>query len=98
MILDFSIPPWFLDTARAVAEVKDVPLDYVVLRPSETVCAARAAGRKEGVITNYAPYRDLYSSFDGAERHTIKDDVSDAPVIAARIRLGLDDGSFRITA
>lgn len=97
VILDFSIPPWFLDTARAVAKVRDVPLDYVVLRPSEAVCAARAAARKEGKIADYAPYRELYSLFDGAERHTIEDDTSDAAAVAARIREGLNAGLFRIT-
>ena len=92
-ILDFSIPPWFLDTARAVAKVREVPLDYVVLRPSEAVCAARA----EGPISDYASYRELYASFDGVERNTIRGDASDAKAVAVRIREGLDAGLFRIT-
>jgi len=96
VILDFSIPPWFLDTARRIVEGKQLPLNYVVLRPSEAVCAARAAGRTEGVIADYAPYRDLYLSFDGAERHMIQDDTSDAAAVAQRIREGLDAGVFRV--
>ena len=96
VVLDFSIPPWFLDTARAVAKVKEVPLDFVVLRPSLAVCAARAAGRAEGTIADYAPYRDLYSSFDEAKRHTIQDDESDATAVAARICKGLESAIFRI--
>jgi AAA domain-containing protein len=95
-ILDFSIPPWFLDTARRIAKVRDVPLDYVVLRPSEAVCAVRAAGRAEGTITDYAPYRELYLTFDIADRHLIQDDASDAKSLAARIRKGLDAGQFRL--
>ena len=98
VIVDFSIPPWFLDTARKVVKSKDVPLDYVVLRPSETVCAARAAARAEGTITDYAHYRDLYSSFDEADRYTIKDDAGGAAVVAARIRDGLNAGTFRVPA
>ena len=97
VIVDFSIPPWFLDTARKVIKSKEVPLDYVVLRPSETVCAARAAARSEGTITDYTPYRDLYSSFDEAERHIIKDDAAHAAMLAARIRDGLNAGTFRIS-
>jgi adenylate kinase family enzyme len=96
VIVDFSIPPWFLDTARKVVKAKDVPLDYVVLRPSESVCAERAAGRTEGVIADYTPYRELYASFDDAERYTIKDDASDAVTVAVRIRQGLSAGLFRI--
>ncbi|MGA2348603.1 MAG: AAA family ATPase [Candidatus Sulfotelmatobacter sp.] len=96
-ILDFSIPPWFLDTARAIAKVREVPLDYVVLRPSEQVCAARAAARAEGKIADYASYRELYGIFDGVERNTIQDDTSHAKVVAARIREGLDAGVFRLS-
>jgi len=98
VIVDFSIPPWFLDTARKVVKSREVPLDYVVLRPSETVCAARAAAPPEGTIPDYAPYRDLYSSFDEAESYIIKDDAGDAAVVAARIRDGLNAGTFRLSA
>jgi predicted kinase len=96
VILDFSIPPWFLETARAITERRKVPLDFVVLRPSEAVCAQRAAHRVEGAIADYARYRGLYSSFDGMEHYTIQDDESDAASIAKRIRKGLDAGVFRI--
>ena len=96
VILDFSIPPWFLETAQRVVKWKDLDLDYVMLRPSETVCAARAAGRAEGAIADYTAYRELYSSFDGVERHTICDDTGDPAVVAARIRDGLDAKMFRV--
>ena len=96
VIVDFSIPPWFLETALKIVKSRDVRLDYVVLRPSETVCAARAASRPEGTIADYSRYRDLYISFDEAARYTIKDDASDAAVVAARIREGLDSGKFRV--
>jgi adenylate kinase family enzyme len=97
VILDFSIPPWFLDTAQAVVKVKDVPLDFVVLRPSLAVCVERSAGRAEGAIADYAPYRDLYSSFDEAERYIIQDDKGDAASVASRILAGLDGGKFRLS-
>jgi hypothetical protein len=97
VVLDFSIPPWFLDAVRKIVKIKDVPLDYVVLRPSESVCSARAAARSEGAIADYAPYRDLYSSFDGAERNMICDDESDAAIVAERIRKSLTQGIFRVS-
>jgi len=97
VILDFSIPPWFLDTARKVAKVRDVPLDFVVLKPSEAVCAARAKHRAEGAIADYAQYSEFYRDFDGDERHTIQDDETDASAVAARIRKGLDEGKFRLS-
>ena len=48
VLLDFSIPPQFLGTARKI--LKEVPLNYVVLRPSLSVCETRAASRAEGRI------------------------------------------------
>jgi hypothetical protein len=95
-ILDFSVPPWFIDTALKVVKMRDVPLDYVVLRPGKAVCATRAATRAEGVIEDYTPYNDLYASFDEAAPYTIRDDVGDAVAVAARVREGLDAGRFRI--
>jgi predicted ABC-type ATPase len=95
-IVDFSIPPWFIETAQKVAKNKEVPIDYVVLRPSEAICAARAAARTEGKIADYEPYRELYATFEGVERHTIRDDSSDATLVAARVREGLDKGMFRL--
>lgn len=96
VILDFSIPPWFIDTARKVAGVRDVPLDYVVLRPNLSVCELRAANRAEGAIADYTPYRALYSDFDEAKQYTIADDTANAGALAAHIRSGLKAGRFRV--
>lgn len=38
-IVDFSIPFWFIDPLRA--RFPDMDYDYIVLRPSESICAAR---------------------------------------------------------
>jgi hypothetical protein len=96
-ILDFSLPPWFLETADKIIRIKEVPLDYVVLRPVEAVCAIRAAGRTEGVITDYTPYRELYTAFDEtARRHVIRNDEDDARLVARQIREGLDEGKYRL--
>jgi len=98
VILDFSVPPWFLGTARKIAGRKEVPLDFVVLRPSETVCAARAAARVEGAIEDYARYSELYASFDEAGSHILCDDEGSAASVAGRIREGLDRGVYRLEA
>src|SRR5262249_3949612 len=41
VVLDFSMPPWFLEVALRIAGVRKVPIDYVVVRPSLAVCARR---------------------------------------------------------
>ncbi len=94
VILDFSIPPWYLDAIRALLTGK--PFAYVIVRPSLAICAARAAARPEGTIADYAPYRELYDAFDGYERFTIGDDGTGPALAAARIREGLAAGTFRM--
>ncbi|HEX5244907.1 MAG TPA: AAA family ATPase [Tepidisphaeraceae bacterium] len=94
VLLDFSIPPDFLPTAGKI--LKEVPFDFVVLRPSQAVCESRAASRAEGRIVDYGPYRDFYALFIGAERFTIEDDQADCAALAAHIHDGLDQGLFRV--
>jgi len=96
VIVDFSIPPWFLEDARRIAEIDSVPLDYVVLRPSEGVCAQRAATRSSGAIEDYAPYRELYRDFDAATAHMVGDDTTAANEVAHRILRGVESGDFRV--
>jgi hypothetical protein len=66
VLLDVSFPPEFLATARKI--LKEVSLDFVILRPSLTACESRAAGRAEGAIPDYGPYRSFYSLFEAAGR------------------------------
>jgi len=96
VILDFSIPPWFIENIKKVVRLKEIPLDYIVLCPSEAVCIARAAQRAAGTIDDYTPYHDLYLSFDEAKANMISDDTSGSPETAKRIRKGIDAGQFRI--
>ena len=94
VLLDFSFPLNFLDTARKI--LKEIPLDFVVLRPSIATCEQRAAARPEGKIADYSVYRDFYAMFEGLPKHEISDDEADAASIARRIRAGLDQGDFRL--
>jgi cytidylate kinase len=96
VILDFSIPPWFLETAIKMGKLRDIELDYIVIKPSVEICAVRAATRTEGIITDYTIYRELYMSFDEAARYTISDDAATEPELAKRIKEGVAQGKFRI--
>lgn len=58
VLIDFSIPPTYVDTARTI--LKEVPFDFVLLRPSLRVCIERAASREEGAITDYAMLKNFY--------------------------------------
>ena len=96
VILDFSIPPWFLETVRKVAAMREVPLDYVVLRPSEQVCAARAKARADGSIADYSLYSELYRDFDQRLHHILSDDAMSPAEHATAILRGVAEGRFRL--
>jgi hypothetical protein len=95
VLLDFSFPLDFLETARKI--LKEIPIDLVMLRPSLRTCEQRAATRPEGTIADYNLYRDFYTMFEGLPEHEIADDEADAESIAQRIRTGLDQGIFRLS-
>ncbi len=97
VMLDFSIPPWFIDTALKVARMRDIPLDYIVLRPSLGICESGVAARPKGTIADYAPYLDLYLDFEDAWQYMIEDDTGDPKKIASHIRDGIDSGKFRVS-
>jgi adenylylsulfate kinase-like enzyme len=92
VLLDFSIPPQFLGTARKI--LKEVPLNYIVLRPSLSICETRAASRPEGRIIDYAHHRDFYALFEAPSIHAVCDNEADARTIAKRIYEDLNAGKF----
>jgi gluconate kinase len=94
-IVDFSIPPALLETAHKIVKGR-VPVHYIVLRPSETVCASRAAKRPEGTIADYSSFHDFYTSFDEIQKHIIADDTGDALTTATYVREAINEGLFLI--
>ena len=96
VLLDFSFPIVFLETARKI--LKDIPLDFVMLRPSLAACEQRAAARPKGKIADYSVYRDFYTMFEGLPQHEVGDVDANPTYIARRIRDGLDQGTFRLDA
>lgn len=94
VLIDFSIPPAFIDTARKI--LKEVPFDFVLLRPSFEVCAQRATTRKEGAISDYVMLKSFYRRFEEANIESICDDHSDPESLARRIAEGLNQGRFRV--
>jgi len=92
VLLDFSFPLYFLDTARKI--LKEVPISFVIIKPSLATCEKRAAERAEGKIADYLGYRDFYTMFEGLPENEICDEDADAVSIARRIREGLDRGAY----
>lgn len=94
VLIDFSIPPTFVQTARKI--LKEVPFDFVLLRPSLPVCIERAGSRQEGAITDHARLRNFYARFEEGSVEPICDDNADPASLARRIAAGLDEGRFRV--
>ena len=94
VLIDFSIPPAFADTARKI--LKEVPFDFVLLRPSLQVCVERASTRETGAITDYERLKNFYALFEGGCIEPICDDHADPASLARRIAEGLNEGLFRV--
>ena len=94
VLIDFSIPPAFVGTARKI--LKEVPSDFVLLRPSFNVCAERAASRPEGAITGRAMMKTFYAQFEEGTLDPICDDNADPVSLAQQIAEGLRQGRFRM--
>lgn len=96
VVLDFSIPPWYMEVILEILKRRDIMVDYVVLNPGEEICAQRAAERSEGKIPDYSVYKKLYDCFNEVQKYTIHDEENDAKVIAGYVMEGLNEGTFRI--
>jgi adenylylsulfate kinase-like enzyme len=94
VLIDFSIPPAFIDTARKI--LKEVPFDFVLLRPSLQVCVKRASSREKGAITEYERLKNFYALFEDGSIEPICDDNADPASLAQRIAEGLKQGRFRV--
>jgi gluconate kinase len=93
VLVDFSIPPIFVDKARTI--LKEVPFDFVLLRPSFEVCAYRAATRQEGAIADREMLKNFYARFEEGSIEPICDDDADPDSLARLIADGLSQGRFR---
>lgn len=97
VLLDFSIPPWYINKANEWVKKRNIPLNYVVVRPSVEICASRAAARLHGAITEYHDrHIKLYESFNDMQQYIIDENDAGAKAIAERIKRGLDVGLFRL--
>ncbi len=94
VLIDFSIPPAYVDTARKI--LKEVPFDFVLLRPSLRVCVQRAFSREEGAITDYERLKNFYALFEEGRTEPICDDNADPASLARLIAEGLNQGRFRV--
>ncbi|HWH56350.1 MAG TPA: AAA family ATPase [Terriglobales bacterium] len=94
VVIDFSIPPTYVDMARKI--LKEVPFDFVLLRPSFPVCAERAASRREGPMNDYEMLKNFYARFEEGSVEPICDDDADPESLARRIADGLNQGRFRV--
>jgi len=94
VLVDFSIPPAFIETARKI--LKEVPFDFVLLRPSLQVCVERAGSREQGAITDYARLKNFYELFEDCNTEPVCDDHANPASLAERIAVGLNQGRFRV--
>lgn len=62
VLIDFSIPPAFVDTAHKI--LKEVSFEFVALRPSLQICIERAGSREQGAIRDNVRLKNFYALFE----------------------------------
>ncbi|HEY9757358.1 MAG TPA: hypothetical protein V6C97_19470 [Oculatellaceae cyanobacterium] len=92
VLLDFSFPPEFIPVAQKI--LKEVPLNFVSLRPTLGVCSTRAADRAEGKIEDYTVYRSFYTLFQNTTAAQINNDQASAAKIAELVTEGFTSNRF----
>jgi predicted kinase len=98
-VLDWVVGPWFLDEYRAEAARTGLPLDYVVLRPTQEAATARSRDRTANPIADYAYLRPLYeqlADLGGLETHAVDTTAMSRDETVAAVRSGVEQGRFRL--
>jgi len=100
-VVDCVIGPWHLSPYHEATRRADVPLHYVVLRPSEGVALRRATGRSDDTLVAEEPVRDPYRQF--ADLGSYEANVLDTSglTVASTVETilgGLQDGRWRVSA
>jgi predicted kinase len=97
--LDWVVGPWFVDVYRDAARAAGVPLDYVVLRPSEATVVVRARDRAAMPVVDYDHLRPLYAQLGdlGAlEPHAVDTTTWSVAETVAAVEAGLAAARFRL--
>ena len=96
-MLEGIIGPWFLDTFVPVAG--DVPVHYVVIRPSADTAMAGPLHAEAPALVDPEPITKMYSEFErlGAHEHHVVDTTGHSvEETVADVLARLDAGSLRL--
>jgi len=96
VVLDFSIPPDSVPTLQSMAIGRNIPVDFVLLRPSLEECARRAANREEGVVTDYTEYEYFYEQFSPKGLACLQADDASPDQVAEKVEDLVRSGSTSI--
>ncbi|MFD7919783.1 AAA family ATPase [Streptomyces sp. NPDC059740] len=97
VICDGVVGPWFIESFRATARERDLPLSYVILRPDQRTTVERATSRAGDALTDPEPIRSLHGQFSnlGAyEAHVLDSSFLTAEATAGSILQGITAGSY----
>ncbi|MCU1484226.1 MAG: hypothetical protein JWN67_972 [Actinomycetia bacterium] len=95
VVLDGIFGPWFLERFVGAALHHEVDIQYVVLRPDEDTCVARATARGGGELTDPEPVRKMYAELAHLgryERHVLDTAGEDPATTATRVLDALSSG------
>ena len=93
-IVDFTIGPWALPFFKPW--MKNIPVDFIILCPSERVCEERANGREGGARHD----KKLFDAFNEMgelfERFTLRDDEGSVEEVVEKMKERMQRGEYRL--
>lgn len=99
-IIDGIVGPWFLAPYREAAASKNVPLHYIVLRPTDAdVTFARVQTRGAHGLKAEGPVRELFRQFsnlESLEKYAVDPGAMSADETATMLREKIQAGEFRL--
>jgi predicted kinase len=99
VVLDWVLGPWALEQLAAETGNADVDVHYVVLRPDEATCLARATARPAPELVDPEPVLRIFDSFRDLgpyERHVVDSTALTAEETAAQVLGAVETGSHRL--
>ena len=96
VVWDGIVGPWFLERVARRLSVRNIRLQYLILRPSRVTASERVQGRGDTVeATGAEAMYDHFADLGEFESHVVSSDAPAAQVIEA-CRASLVDGSLEV--
>lgn len=99
VVVDALIGPWFLDAFSVPLRAADIPVHYVILRPTLDLALKRARSRTGNALTEEGPIRQMWQAFGDIgpyQAHVVDPNALPPDAVASLVWTQANEGRFRL--